>query len=234
MRLDKLLAHNGYGSRKDVKRLIRSGWVSVNGEKIISDDYHVDPNTDEIWVNEESVALVTSQTFLMNKPKDTICSQERSLYPSILDLIQEALLPSTQPVGRLDVDTTGLILITNDGQLAHHLLSPKHHVSKVYEVSLATDFDLKWVEAIEKGIMIDQNERCLASLIEILEPRRILLTLFEGKYHQVKRMMKACENEVVELKRIKFGPLILDDSLELGAYRSLTLDEIEQLKHLNS
>lgn len=230
MRLDKLLSHNGYGSRKEVKQLIRSGWVSVNGAIVRSDDLHIDENLDDIWVDDQSVSLVTHQTFILHKPQNTICSQERSLYPSILDLIQEPLLPHTQPVGRLDVDTEGLILVTSDGQLAHRLLSPKHHVAKIYRVTLAKALDPKWIPELTSGITIDKGERCLPCEVTVLKPDLIELTLFEGKYHQVKRMMQACGNEVIHLVRIQFGPLRLTEDLPLGHYRSLTIDEIETLK----
>lgn len=230
MRLDKLLAHLGYGSRKEVKKLIRSKAVSVNGEVVNSDDCHVDPTRDEIIVLDQTIEYQSMQYFMVNKPKDTICSTEDSLYPSVLDLIEEPLLPHTMPVGRLDVDTEGLLLITNDGVLAHRLLSPKHHVEKTYWVKLKESFDERFISPIEQGIWLNDTEQSLPAKLKILSPTEIELTLTEGKYHQVKRMMHACSNEVTELKRIRFGVLSLPDDLALGSYRALTDQEIQLLK----
>lgn len=229
MRLDKLVAHLGYGSRKQVKTFIRKGLILVNGEIVRNDDAHVDPDVDEILFLDESLNYESLQYFLLNKPKDTICSRDRSLYPSVLDLFNENLLPSTQVVGRLDVDTTGVLLITNDGQLAHHLLSPKHHVKKVYHVSLKKVFDVSFIPALEKGIKINNDEVCLPAQVKVIDVKHIELVLVEGKYHQVKRMMHACNNEVINLHRVSFGTLQCDD-LKVGEYRSLTDEEIETLK----
>ena len=230
MRLDKLLAHLGYGSRKEVKRLIRSKVVSVNGELVASDDLHVNPDEDEISVLDETIDYQAFQYFILNKPKDTICSTDASLYASVLDLIDEPLRPHTMPVGRLDVDTEGLLLITNDGQLAHRLLSPKHHVEKVYHLILEKEFSEKDGLKIEQGIWLNEKERCLPAKVHILNPKEIELTLTEGKFHQVKRMMHACDNEVLNLRRIRFGPLVLTDDLKIGEYRALTHEELEHLK----
>ncbi len=229
MRLDKLLAHLGYGSRKQVKQFIRKGYISVNGEIVHDDDYHVHEDYDEIIFLDENVDYQAMQYFLLNKPKDSICSQDRGLYQSVLDLIDETVLPDTQPVGRLDVDTTGTLLITNDGQLAHRLISPKHHVDKVYRVHLLKAFDQKFISKIEKGIKLNDDETCMPAHVDLIDENTIDLTLKEGKYHQVKRMMIACENEVVELHRISFANLKTDD-LDLGHYRHLSKEEIETLK----
>ena len=231
MRLDKCVAHLGYGSRKQVKAFIRKGYVSGNGEIILDDDFHVDETNDEIHFLEETINYEKQQYFLINKPIDTICSQDRSLYPSVLDLIEEPLLPNTQPVGRLDVDTTGALLITNDGQLAHRLLSPKHHVDKVYDVVLEKAFEAKWITQIEKGMVLSDHEHCLPAKVSILNENRIELTLSEGKYHQVKRMMHACDNQVVLLHRKMFSILSLDN-LEIGHFRSLSTEEIKALKSI--
>ena len=229
MRLDKLIAHLGYGSRKQVKQFIRKGYVSVNGEIITDDDFHVDAEIDEIVFLNETVDYQALQYFLLNKPKETICSQDRGLYPSVLDLIDEQVLPDTQPVGRLDVDTTGTILITNDGQLAHRLISPKHHVDKVYRVHLLNPFNHKYISLIENGLKLNDDEICKAAKVKILDDKIIELTLTEGKYHQVKRMMIACENEVLDLHRLSFAGLTSSD-LELGEYRHLSEEEIKTLK----
>lgn len=228
MRLDKLVAHLGYGSRKQVKQFIRKGNVSVNGEIIRDDDFHVNELEDDIVILDDVIDYQAFQYFLLNKPKETICSQDRSLYLSVLDLIQENVLPNTQPVGRLDVDTTGIILITNDGQCAHRLLSPKHHVEKVYEVTLKNPFNKKYIKDIEQGLKLNEHEVCLPAQVTLIDDTHLLLTLKEGKYHQVKRMMLMCENEVIELHRKQFAFLTCDD-LDCGEYRVLTENEIKTL-----
>lgn len=230
IRLDKLCAHMGLGSRKEVKILIRNGLISVNGNLVKDDDMKVDEVYDEIIYLDQSLNYPKQQYFMLNKPVDTLCSTERSLYPSVLDLFDEVLLPSTQAVGRLDVDTTGLLLISSDGQVAHRCLSSKHHVLKIYDVVLKENFDLNYQAILEKGGIILDGEACLPATFKQLSNKHIQLGLIEGRYHQVKRMMHACNNEVVNLKRIQFGPLKLDDSLDLGEYRPLTQDEIKLLK----
>jgi len=229
MRLDKLLAHNGFGSRKEVKRLIRAAQVLVNGEIILDDDYHVD-ETDEIEIFDLNINVETKQYFLLNKPKGCICSKDTKDYPSVYEYIHENVLPDTNAFGRLDVDTEGYLVISNDGQLGHKLLSPKHHVIKGYKVTLSKPFNPKYIEHIQKGILIDKGEKCEPASIEIIDDRTVNLLIAQGKYHQIKRMMIACENEVVELYRYQFGPLIDDGSLAVGEYRRLTEEEIELLK----
>ena len=230
MRLDKMLAHLGYGSRKEVKKIIRAGWVLVNDEFVRDDDFHVS-EADSVVVYDENVEMLTEQYFLMNKPAGTICSHDNKLFPSVYDLFDETLLPKTQAFGRLDQDTQGVLILSSDGVMGHRLLSPKHHVKKVYQVDLLNSFDPKFIPLIEKGIKIDKEEICAPATVEIISDKRILLTLIEGKYHQVKRMMVACENEVTNLIRIQFGPIMLDPELEPGQYRKLSEEEIELLRN---
>jgi len=229
MRLDKLLAHNGFGSRKEVKRLIRAAQVLVNGEIILDDDYRVS-ETDEIEIFDLNINVETKQYFLLNKPKGCICSKDTKDYPSVYEYIHENVLPDTNAFGRLDVDTEGYLVISNDGQLGHKLLSPKHHVIKGYKVTLSKPFNPKYIEHIHKGILIDKGETCEPASIEIIDDRTVNLLISQGKYHQIKRMMIACENEVVDLYRYQFGPLIDVGSLAVGEYRRLTEEEIELLK----
>lgn len=230
MRLDKVLAHHGLGSRKEVKNLIRKGMISINGEIVTQDDVHIDMALDEIWINDENIKLEVTQFILLNKPAGTICERGAVMYPSVLELIEEPLLPKTNPVGRLDVDTEGLILLTNDGRLAHHLLSPKHHVMKGYRVTLARPLDPKWIPLIEKGLTLDDGERCLPAKISQVEDLIYELWITEGKYHQIKRMMGTCGNDVKYLYRFAFGPLVDDGSLKVGQYRRLSSEEIISLK----
>lgn len=230
MRLDKLLAHNGFGSRKEVKRIIRDAQVMVNGEIVINDDYHV-LDTDEIELFDLSVNVETKQYFLLNKPKGCICSKDNQMYPSVYEYIHENVLPDTNAFGRLDVDTEGYLVISNDGQLGHRLLSPKNHVIKGYRVTLREPFNVKFIEAIHKGIAIDKNEICEPASITIIDDHTVNLIIAQGKYHQIKRMMIACENEVIELYRYQFGPIIDDGSLPVGEYRRLSDAEIKLLKN---
>ena len=230
IRLDKVLAHLGYGSRKDVKLLIRRKAVSVNGETVRDDDIHVNPEEDEIIVENATLSYTKFQYWMLNKPKGVVSAVVDNVYPTVMSCFDEFVSRDVFPVGRLDLDTEGLLLITNDGHLAHHLLSPKHHVDKVYEVALAKEFDERWSEAIMSGIEIDGPYVCKPAKIEIIDPTHLKLTIMEGKYHQVKRMMIACENEVLELKRISMGPLLLDPNLKAGDYRPLSEKELESLK----
>ena len=230
MRLDKLLAHLGYGSRKEVKLLIRRKAVSVNGETVRDDDIHVNHEEDEIIVENDTLSYTKFQYWVLNKPKGVVSAVIDNVYPTVLSCFDEFVSRDVFPVGRLDLDTEGLLLITNDGHLAHHLLSPKHHVEKVYDVTLVKEFDSKWIDNILTGIEIDGPYVCKPAKIEIIDPFHLKLTIMEGKYHQVKRMMIACENEVSELKRISMGPLLLDSSLSAGEYRPLSEVELESLK----
>jgi 16S rRNA pseudouridine516 synthase len=230
MRLDKILAHHGYGSRKQVKALIRSGVVRVNDRVVTQEEFHVDMALDAIGIQGETLKLEVAQFFLLNKPKGTICERGAALYPSVLDLIAEPLLPNTNPVGRLDVDTEGLLLLTSDGHLNHRLCSPKHHVVKGYRVSLARPLEPKWLEKIESGLTLDDGEICLPAKIVKVDERIYDLWITEGKYHQIKRMMGTCGNDVVYLYRFSYGPLVDDGSLKPGEYRRLTPDEIKAIK----
>ena len=229
IRLDKLLCHAGFGTRKEVKKLIRSKRVTVNQEIVTSDDLKVDEVNDWIEVDEERVIYSEFVYFMLNKPQGVISSTEEGPTKTVLDLLDEPYA-NLFPVGRLDKDTEGLLLITNDGALAHHLLSPRHHVAKTYEVHLSNPLTKDHIRMLEEGIVIDGNEQCKSAEVEVLGDHLIHLTITEGKFHQVKRMMIACESEVTFLKRLSMGPLMLDDELACGDYRPLTEHEIQLLK----
>ncbi len=233
-RLDKILSNMGYGSRKDVKKLIKEGRVLVNGELIVKNDYKIDPYNDNIVVDGIEVEYRKYIYIMMNKPKGVVSSTFDPVNRTVLDLIdQEYLIFNPFPAGRLDKDTEGLLILTNDGKLAHELLSPKKGVDKTYYVEVDGYVDEKYILKFKEGIILDDGYKTLPSKLEIIEPdyiSRVKLTLKEGKFHQVKRMFKALGMEVVYLKRIRFGPLELDDRLELGQYRELTKEEIQLLK----
>ena len=229
MRLDKMLAHLGYGSRKEVKEYIRKGYVMVNGETIKNDDFKVDEENDEIIFLDQEIHYEKMLYFILNKPDGYVSATYDSKDPIVLDLIDGHQNRGLFPVGRLDKDTTGLLLISNDGKLAHKLLSPNKHVDKVYELTFDGVFKSAYHKYFQEGITLDDGYKCMPATFELLEPNKGLITIKEGKYHQVKRMMQALNMEVTSLKRIKFGPLQLPNDLKLGEYRELTFEELELL-----
>jgi 16S rRNA pseudouridine516 synthase len=230
MRLDKYLALAGIGSRKDVKKIIRQKRVMVNGIVMANDDVHIDPYVDEIKLNDEILEVVLDVYIMLNKPQAVVSATSDEMHKTVLECIDITLPPGCFPVGRLDIDTEGLLLITNDGELSHRLLSPKRKVNKVYYVECRDDVDAQTIETLRSGVDIDDETLTLPALVEIISEKAILLTIKEGRYHQVKRMLAACGNQVTYLKRIQMGPLKLDDDLGLGSWRFLSENEVEQLK----
>ena len=236
MRLDKYLAEMGAGTRSEVKKQIRKGSVTVNDEVIRSTDFKVDEKTDAVCCNGQPVSYVSMEYYMLNKPAGVVSATEDKRDRTVLDLIKDKKRKDLFPVGRLDKDTEGLLLITNDGQLAHDLLSPKKHVDKTYYAKIAgkvTEEDVK-LFADRVNIGSEENEEwTLPAHLEILksaEESEVRLTIREGKFHQVKRMFQAVGKEVTYLKRESMGNLRLDETLELGEYRSLTEEEIKGLK----
>ncbi|GEL77213.1 pseudouridine synthase [Tenuibacillus multivorans] len=234
MRLDKLLANQGFGSRKDVKQLIKKGKVTIDGEAVKSSSFHVDPKQSEVIVNGKTLDYRDYIYIMMNKPKGVISATRDDKETCVTDLLDEFYTPfSLFPVGRLDKDTVGLMLITNDGELSHQLLSPKQHVDKVYEAKikgLVTDAD---VDAFKKGVCLEDGYVTKPAKLEILTADAysdVRVTISEGKFHQIKRMFDARGHEVVELKRLKIGSLVLDHHLDYGEYRELTEEELKQLQ----
>ncbi|MDD3422792.1 MAG: pseudouridine synthase, partial [Bacilli bacterium] len=187
MRLDKFLAHLGYGTRKDTKTLVRSGAVLVNGESIKDGGYIIDENNDEVVVYDTKLDYEEYLYIIMNKPSGVVSATFDSNCETVLDLLPDYASRGLFPVGRLDKDSTGLLLLTNDGQLAHQLLSPKNHVKKVYEVSLDQDVSQALIPAFSKGVVLEDGYHCKSAELVIIEPRKALVTVTEGKFHQVKR-----------------------------------------------
>lgn len=227
MRLDKFLAHNGYGSRNDVKKLLKEKVVTVNGNVITKGTLKLDVDHDIVKVDTEEIDYIGKVYYMMNKPAGYICSHYSNLYPSVIELIdthREDLIM----VGRLDVDTEGLLLITNDGQFSHQIAHGKKDIRKTYYVELRDEFNEAYIEDLEAGIMLDEDLLKPAK-VEIIDKLSLYLTISEGKYHQVKRMMNYADNEVIYLQRVRIGNLDLDEGLELGDYRYLSDDEIESL-----
>lgn len=234
MRIDKMLANLGYGSRKEVKQLLKSGGVKVNDTVIKDAKQQVDPNNDTVSLNGEIIEYRQYIYLMMNKPPGVISATEDHRDETVLDLLEmDDAIFEPFPVGRLDKDTEGLLLLTNDGQLAHRLLSPKKHVPKMYYAvidGVVTEAD---IAAFKEGVTLDDGYVTKPGELTILKSgirSEIELTITEGKFHQVKRMFQAVGKRVVYLKRMTMGPLILDEELELGEYRELTEEEIEQLQ----
>ena len=230
MRLDKFLANMGVGTRSEVKQLLKKGAVKVNQNIVKSPKLHVNPNSDEIMVNDEVVSYIDKVYIMLNKPKGYISATEDELHPTIIDLIPEYAHLNIFPVGRLDKDTEGLLLVTNDGQFNHEVMNPNKHVSKTYEVYSKhpiTQFD---IDKFKSGIELSDG-KLKPAILKKVDDYVSHVTIYEGKYHQVKRMFHSIENEVLELKRIKIAELELDHNLDLGSYRLLTQLDFDNLKN---
>ncbi|MEG2288745.1 MAG: pseudouridine synthase [Clostridium sp.] len=236
-RLDKILGNMGYGSRKEVKTSCRKGAVVVNDQVVKDSAVKVDPTSDVIMVNGERVNYREFIYLLLNKPAGVVSATFDNHDETVIDLLDpEYQVFEPFPVGRLDKDTVGFQLLTNDGALNHKLISPKNHVNKVYYAEINKPVDKSDVESFKKGIVIDDGYKCMPGELEIIssteDGSEVFVTIQEGKFHQVKRMFEALDKSVVYLKRVKFGPMELDETLEEGSYRELTAEEIEILQNL--
>lgn len=229
-RLDKILSHLNYGSRKEVKEYIRKGYFMVNGETIYKDDFKVNPIDDEITFDGGVVEYSEFVYIMLNKPEDVISATFDPRYKTVIDLMPEYAKMSVFPVGRLDIDTEGLLIITNDGALAHRLLSPKYHVWKKYYLTFDGIYRDEYQKAFEDGITLDDGYKTLPARFELISANEAYIYIHEGKYHQVKRMLEALGMKVTYLKRVGFGDILLDESLAKGEYRPLTEEEIAILK----
>lgn len=229
-RLDKLLAGTGKWSRREVKALVRQGLVRVDGRLAASAEDKCDPAAAIITVAGETIALHRFTYVLLHKPAGVLTATEDRKQPTVLDLLPPELRRiGLAPVGRLDKDTEGLLLLTNDGELAHRLLSPKYHVDKRYLARVDGELSATDAEAFARGMTLGDGLECLPAGLELLPGHACIVTLREGKFHQVKRMLAARGAPVLYLKRLSMGPLTLDDSLAAGAYRLLRAEEISAL-----
>lgn len=234
LRIDKMLSNIGLGSRKQIKQDAKKGSIKVN--EIVEKDSSriIDTDKDTVKYNGEVVKYVEYIYLMMNKPQGVVSATEDNYDKTVIDLVNnEDKFFQPFPVGRLDKDTEGLLLLTNNGDLAHNLLSPKKHVDKTYYVEAAEEVTQEDVEAFNKGIVLEnENYKTLPAKLEIIEsgyPSKCYVTIKEGKFHQVKRMFTSINNEVTYLKRISMGPLRLDETLKLGEYRHLTEEEVNLL-----
>ena len=232
IRLDKFLADMGLGTRSEVKKEIHKGQVRVNGIPERSPEYKLDIQKDLVEVNGRQISYAQQEYYMLNKPAGVVSATEDKKDMTVLDLIQEKQRKDLFTVGRLDKDTEGLLLITNDGLLAHQLLSPKKHVKKTYFVRVENPVSPEDIKILEEGVDIGEEKRTLPAEISCLSPEKnsLCLTIKEGKFHQIKRMFQAVDNKVLYLKRLSMGSLTLDETLAPGEYRPLTKEEIKRLK----
>jgi len=232
MRLDKYLCDMSIGTRSSVKQQIKKGLVTVDGVKVVKPEQKIEP-TSRVCVEGKEISYVVFEYYMLHKPAGCVSATEDKHCTTVLDLITDKKRKDLFPVGRLDKDTEGLLLITNDGELAHLLLSPKRHVDKTYFARIKGRVVSEHVELFHNGVDIGEEKLTLPAKLEILsvdECSEVRITIREGKFHQIKRMFAAIGCEVIYLKRLSMGSLMLDERLEKGAYRSLTLDEINALK----
>lgn len=233
MRLDKFISSTTTLSRAEAKKIIKKG-ILINDILIKSPDYKVDEINDQVMVNGNRLVYQKYVYIMMNKPKDTVSATEDAIEKTVVDILKEEdRIHKVFPVGRLDKDTEGLMLLTNDGELAHRLISPKKDVVKKYYVEVSGELKEEHLSIVEAGVMLEDGYKCKPARLEILESSedksRANIYITEGKFHQVKRMMKSLETTVTYLKRISIGELILDENLELGEYRHLTNEELDKL-----
>ncbi len=230
VRLDKFLCERKAGTRSRVKKELKQGLVKVNGETVTEPDRKVDVEKDCVVYKGQTLRYRKYVYYMLNKPAGVVSATRDNTCPTVTDLLKDTGFTGLFPVGRLDKDTVGLLLMTNDGGLAHRLLSPGKHVDKVYEAELEDELSEEAVKKLESGVDIGEDRLTLPAKVELLGEKRIRLTITEGKFHQVKRMLRAVGNEVVSLRRSAMGGLVLDESLRPGEYRELSEEEIAVLQ----
>jgi len=230
-RLDKYLCDQNIGTRSQVKNLIQKGQVTINGEIIKKPEIKVTDTDIVCWQGKQLVGEEFAY-YMFHKPAGVISATEDNWQDTVLDFFKNEPCKNLYPVGRLDKDTEGLLLITNDGELGHRLLSPRHHIEKTYLAKLEHGINEAEIKQLEEGVDIGEKRITLPAKIEVINAENVYITITEGKFHQVKRMFEAVNNRVVYLKRISMGNMKLDEMLGLGEYRRLTKEEINYLKNL--
>lgn len=241
MRLDKFLADHNIGTRKQIREYVKNGRCKVNGAAVQAADMRIDENADEISFDGKLLAYKKFHYYMLNKPVGVVSATSDKFNTTVVDLLKDENVRGLSPTGRLDIDTEGLLLLTDDGDLIHRLLSPKKHVDKTYEVHIRKELSQKEISLLEKGVDIgdanDDGSPKLTLPAKVIAAENdengnpvIHLTITEGRFHQVKRMLEAVGNEVVFLKRLSMGALKLDESLAPGDYRELTESELSALK----
>lgn len=237
MRIDKLLAHAGFGTRKQVRQLIKQKHVKINGEVVKNHGIHVEPNLDFVTVFDEKVIYSEFIYLMLNKPNNYITATFDNEHLTVLDLVPEEFLHfDLSPVGRLDKDTEGLLLLTNDGKINHILTSPKNNIWKTYEAIVDGHVTDKHVRQFNEGVTLEDGYKTKPASLTIIShsenESKIQLSITEGKFHQVKRMFQAIGMEVVYLKRTKIGEILLDEQLALGEVRPLLSEETDWIQSL--
>lgn len=230
MRLDKFLCETAGFTRSEAKQAIKKGWISVNGSPVKNADMKVAEEADVVTLQGKPLSFAKFHYYLLHKPAGVITATEDKSQKTVLDLLGGIPTKNLFPVGRLDKDTEGLLLITDDGELSHKLLSPKKHVDKTYFCLLKNDISEADIKALSEGVDIGDEKPTMPASVKVLSNREVELTIREGRFHQVKRMMQAVGNEVLYLKRLSMGPLSLPDDLEKGCFKPLSDTEIAQLK----
>lgn len=243
IRLDKFLSEMNLGTRSQIKEAARKGRVRVNDQVEKSGDRKIEPDTDTVFFDGVRIAYAGMEYYMLNKPQGVVSATDDNLHKTVIELLEDRKRKDLFPVGRLDIDTEGLLLITNDGDLAHRLLSPKKHVDKTYYAIVQGELPNDVIERFEQGIVLSpvgqEKDMCseiltMPARLELLsretEAAKVLLTIQEGRFHQVKRMFEALGCRVSYLKRLSMGTLVLDEALKPGEYRELTTKELEGLK----
>jgi len=229
MRLDKYLCEMKLGTRSQVKNWIKQGFATVNGAVVRNPDYKINEDTDQVTFRRQTLSYQKLVYYMLNKPKGVVSATRDNAAPTVVSLLGSDWREDIFPVGRLDKDTTGLLILTNDGELAHRLLSPKKHVDKIYRLRVEHPLTEEDIHRLEEGVDIGEKKPTLPAQVKICGETELLLTIHEGKFHQVKRMLQAVGNHVSELERISIGRLVLDKALKPGEYRELTGQEIGEI-----
>lgn len=230
VRVDKILSELGFGSRQDIKKYVKAGKIRINDNTVKKPEEKLDSEKDKLYFEGKEVEVEEFETFILYKPAGYVCATKDNVHKTVMELI-DSKRKNIVPVGRLDLDTEGILILTNDGSLNHRLVSPSSHVDKTYYAVFEGKLDENAVEMTKKGLDIGEGEVSKPAKLEIISDSEILLTIHEGKFHQVKRMVKALGGEVTYLKRVAFGGLILDDlKLNKGESRKITEIEMEMLK----
>ena len=233
-RLDKFLCDSLNITRKEAKEAVKKGKVTINGEVVKKPECKLDADDDQVEFEHQPVIFEQFHYLMLHKPQGVVSATKDNHDKTVIDLIHEDFKDKLFPVGRLDKDTEGLLLLTDDGMLAHELLSPKKHVDKVYFAKVAGRFTEEEIKRFREGLDIGNGEKAKEAFLEILKAEEdqseVFITITEGKFHQVKRMVKAVGSEVLYLKRLSMGSLRLDENLEIGTYRRLSEEELHKLK----
>lgn len=234
IRIDKMLSNVGLGSRKQIKQDAKNGNIKINDEIVKDSSKIIDTDADVVKYKNEIIKYVQYIYLMMNKPDGVVSATEDNYDETVIDLLNDSdKFYEPFPVGRLDKDTEGFLLLTNDGHLAHELLSPKKHVDKTYYAEIDDVVTEEDIQSFEEGVILNDGYKTMPAKLVVTEngysSAKCLITIKEGKFHQIKRMFIARNKEVTYLKRLSMGPLSLDQTLELGEYRHLTEDELQKL-----